>query len=52
MNAFLRDADMKKGPETQGMVPSGGPPERFGSRIRGDYERWIRVVTERKIKPE
>jgi len=52
VNKFLQDADMKKNLEAQGMVPSGGAPDQFGKRIRGDYERWIKIVKERKIKPE
>jgi tripartite-type tricarboxylate transporter receptor subunit TctC len=52
VNKILQEADMKKNLEAQGMVPSGGTPERFGERIRKDYERWVKVVTEQNIKPE
>lgn len=52
VNKFLQDADMKKNLEAQGMVPAGGTPERFGERIRKDYDRWVKVVREQNIKPE
>lgn len=52
VNEGLQDADMKSNLEKQGMTPSGGTPQRFGSRIRKDYERWVKVVDERKIKAE
>jgi len=50
VNKFLQEPDMKKNLEAQGMVPSGGTPEKFDKRIRGDYERWVRVVREAGIK--
>jgi tripartite-type tricarboxylate transporter receptor subunit TctC len=52
VNRFLQDPDMKKNLEAQGMVPSGGTPQRFGERIRKDYDRWVKVVREQNIKPE
>ena len=52
VNRMVRDADMKKNLEAQGMVPSGGPPSKFAERIRKDYDRWTRVVKEAGIKPE
>jgi tripartite-type tricarboxylate transporter receptor subunit TctC len=52
VNKFLQDGDMKRNLEAQGMIPSGGTPERFGERIRNDYDRWVKVVREQNIKPE
>jgi tripartite-type tricarboxylate transporter receptor subunit TctC len=52
VNRFLQDPDMKKNLEAQGMVASGGTPQRFGERIRKDYERWVKVVREQNIKPD
>jgi tripartite-type tricarboxylate transporter receptor subunit TctC len=52
VNQSLQDADMKSSLEKQGMTPSGGTPAKFGERIHKDYNRWVKVVTERKIKPE
>lgn len=49
-NRFLFEPDMKKNLEAQGMVASGGTPERFEQRIRGDYERWLKVVKEADIQ--
>jgi tripartite-type tricarboxylate transporter receptor subunit TctC len=52
LNKILQEPDMKKNLDAQGMVASGGTPQYFGDRIRKDYERWVRVVREAKIKPE
>jgi tripartite-type tricarboxylate transporter receptor subunit TctC len=52
VNRFLQDPDMKKNLEAQGMIASGGTPQRFGERIRKDYARWVKVVREQNIKPE
>ncbi|HSE01280.1 MAG TPA: tripartite tricarboxylate transporter substrate binding protein [Burkholderiales bacterium] len=52
VNRFLQEPDMKKNLEAQGMAPSGGTTQRFGERIRKDYERWVKVVREQNIKPE
>jgi tripartite-type tricarboxylate transporter receptor subunit TctC len=51
-NKFLFEPEMKKNLEAQGMIASGGTPERFEKRIRGDYERWLKVVREANIKIE
>jgi len=50
VNKFLQEPEMKKNLEAQGMVPSGGTPEKFDKRIRGDYERWVKVVKAANIK--
>jgi tripartite-type tricarboxylate transporter receptor subunit TctC len=52
VNRFLQEPDMKKNLEAQGMIASGGTPQRFGERIRKDYDRWVKVVREQNIKPE
>lgn len=52
VNKMVQAADMKKNLDAQGMVPSGGPPAKFGERIRKDYDRWVKVVKEAGIKPE
>ncbi len=52
VNKFLQEPDMKKNLDAQGMVPSGGAPEKFDQRIRGDYERWLKVVKDQGIKVE
>lgn len=50
INQFLQDPDLKKSFEAAGMAPSGGTPEQFDKRIRGDYARWVKVVQEADIK--
>jgi len=52
VNKFLQEPEMKKNLDSQGMVPSGGTPDRFDKRIRGDYERWLKVVKESNIKAD
>lgn len=52
VSKFLHEPDMKKNLEAQGMVPAGGTPQRFGERIRKDYERWVKVVKDQGIKIE
>lgn len=52
VSKFLHEPDMKKNLEAQGMVPSGGTPQRFGDRIRKDYDRWVKVVRDQGIKIE
>jgi tripartite-type tricarboxylate transporter receptor subunit TctC len=51
-NAFLQDAEMRKSLEAQGMTPSGGTPQKFGARIRRDYESWVKVVRAGNIRVE
>ena len=52
VNRFLKDPDMKQNLEAQGMIASGGTAQRFGERIRKDYDRWVKVVREQNIKPQ
>ena len=52
INKALQSADIKKSLAQDGMVPSGGKPQDFGKRIRGDYDRWTKVVKEAGIKIE
>lgn len=52
LNQAMNQPDMKKNLEAQGMQPTGGTPQKFGERIRRDYDRWVKVVQEAKIKPE
>ncbi len=50
INKILQDPEMKKNLEQQGMMATGGTPAKFNERIRGEYERWTKVVKERGIK--
>ena len=51
INKALKDPDIVKSLERDGMIASGGPPQAFGKRIRSDYDKWVKVVAEAKIKP-
>jgi tripartite-type tricarboxylate transporter receptor subunit TctC len=52
VNKALSSEDIKKNLEQQGMVPTGGTPQKFGERIRKEYDRWLKVVQEAGIKSE
>jgi tripartite-type tricarboxylate transporter receptor subunit TctC len=52
INKALQAPDMKKNLEAQGMTATGGTPQKFGERIRREYERWLKIVTEAGIKAE
>ena len=52
VNKALEQPDMKKNLEAQGMIPTGGTPEKFGERVRRDYTRWVKLVDDIKIKAE
>jgi tripartite-type tricarboxylate transporter receptor subunit TctC len=52
VNRILRDGDIKKWLEKQGMAASGGAPSRLEERARKDYERWVRVVKASNIRIE
>jgi len=49
INEALKQDDIKKTLEADGMRPTGGPPEAFGKRIRVDYDRWVKLVKEANI---
>lgn len=50
INKILQEPEMKKNLDAQGMAPTGGTPAKFNERIRGEYERWTKIVKERGIK--
>jgi tripartite-type tricarboxylate transporter receptor subunit TctC len=52
INKALKDPDIAKSLERDGMIASGGPPANFGKRIRGDYDKWTKLVKEAGIKIE
>jgi tripartite-type tricarboxylate transporter receptor subunit TctC len=52
INKALETPEMKKNLEAQGMIATPGTPQKFGERIRREYDRWIKVVKESGIKPE
>lgn len=50
VNDALKDPDMKKNLNAQGLAATGGEPQHFNQRIRKDYDRWVKVVREAGIK--
>ena len=50
INKALESAEMKKHLEKDGMIPTGGTPEKFGQRINTDYNNWIKVIKSANIK--
>ena len=50
INKALESAEMKKHLEKDGMIPTGGSPEKFGQRINADYNNWIKVIKSANIK--
>lgn len=52
LNKAIQSEDMKKNLGAQGMIGTGGTPQKFGERINREYASWQRVVTEAKIKAE
>jgi len=51
-NKILRDPDVKKNLEGEGMAIVGGSTEQFSKRIRNDHTRWAKLVREAKLKGE
>jgi tripartite-type tricarboxylate transporter receptor subunit TctC len=52
INKALETPEMKKNLEAQGMIATPNTPQKFGERIRREYDRWVKVVKESGIKPE
>lgn len=50
LNAALEEPAMSRHLATQGMTIAPGTPQRFGERIRRDYDNWVKVVREAGIK--
>jgi tripartite-type tricarboxylate transporter receptor subunit TctC len=50
INKALKDPDIAKTLERDGMIASGGAPANFGKRIRGDYDRWSKLVKDTGLK--
>ena len=52
VNRILQDGGIKKTLEAQGLAPSGGTPASFGARVKKEYDGWVKVVRETKLKIE
>ena len=51
-NKILRDPDVKKNLEGEGMAIVGGSTEQFSKRIRNDHARWVKLVRDARLKGE
>jgi tripartite-type tricarboxylate transporter receptor subunit TctC len=51
-NAALANPRVKARLEEAGMHGGGGPPERLGEQMKGEYERWAKVIKANNIKAE
>jgi tripartite-type tricarboxylate transporter receptor subunit TctC len=52
VNRVLREPDMKKNLEGEGMAIVGGNAEQFSRRIRTEHARWVKLVRDAKLKGE
>ena len=52
INKAIQSEDMKKNLGAQGMIGTGGTPQKFGERINREYDRWLKVVKDADIKVE
>ena len=52
INALLQQPDMRELLARQGMIPSGGAPDRLGSLVKSELTRWDRVVKAANIKAD
>ena len=52
VNRVLREPEMKKNLEGEGMAIVGGSVEQFSRRIRTEHARWVRLVRDAKLKGE
>jgi tripartite-type tricarboxylate transporter receptor subunit TctC len=51
-NGLLRDPEIARTLEKQGLQPTGGTQEALGQTTRSDLERWAKVVHDANIQPE
>ena len=52
VNKILQDGGIKNTLEAQGMAASGGTPAAFAARVKKEYNDWVKVVREAKLKIE
>jgi tripartite-type tricarboxylate transporter receptor subunit TctC len=52
LNRMLALPSMKQRFLEQGVEPVGGPPERFGTHVLAQIDKWAKVVKDAGIKPE
>ena len=52
VNRIINDGGIKKTLEAQGMAPTGGAPAKFAQRVKNEYDGWVKVVRETRLKVE
>ena len=52
VNKVLQEDGIKKTLVAQGMAASGGTPAVFAARVKKEYNDWVKVVREAKLKIE
>jgi tripartite-type tricarboxylate transporter receptor subunit TctC len=52
VNKVLQEDGIKKTLVAQGMAASGGTPAAFAARVKKEYNDWVKVVREAKLKIE
>ena len=52
VNKIMQDGGIKNTLEAQGMAASGGTAAAFAGRVKKEYDDWVRVVREAKLKIE
>jgi tripartite-type tricarboxylate transporter receptor subunit TctC len=51
-NKVLQDASIVNLLQTQGLVLTGGTPAVFATRVKREYDDWVKVLRESKLKIE
>ena len=52
VNRLLQDGGIKATLEAQGMAPAGGTAAKLSERVKKEYDGWVKVVRETKLKIE
>ena len=52
VNKVLQDDGIKKTLVVQGMAAAGGTPAQFAAHVKKEYDDWVKVVREAKLKIE
>ena len=48
----LKNPDLQRRFEAQGTLPLGSTPKEYGGYLKGEDERWGKIIREARIKPE
>lgn len=52
INRMAREPDSRKALEAIGIIAESGTAEEFGTLLRSEYERWVKVIRDSKIQAE